>query len=183
MQVSALEHCKKLARWVEAFRQRRQECQHRLRAGRPVAATDPHFQAVRVLLEVDRRWTCVEISRELGITALTVRTILRKELNMQNVRISILYLPYFFCNRSSGSPCIIQFNNLVIKLSERNCRYAFNIFIVLMNFIMYTGNCPHDDAIHNLYVNDMKSSIYLSTHPRMRSGFLQMSVLCLLLVS
>ncbi|PSN45373.1 hypothetical protein C0J52_07534 [Blattella germanica] len=29
-----------IARWVEAFHQGREECQHRAHAGRPVAATD-----------------------------------------------------------------------------------------------------------------------------------------------
>ena len=76
MQVSALEHCKKLARWMEAFRQGREECQHGACSGRPVAARDDlHVQAVRDLLEEDRSWTCVEISRELGIAASTVHTI------------------------------------------------------------------------------------------------------------
>ena len=47
-----------IARWVEVFRQVREECQHRSRAGRPVAATDDlHVQAVRVLFEEDRRWS------------------------------------------------------------------------------------------------------------------------------
>ena len=64
-----------IARWVEE----REECYHRARAARPVAATDDlHVQAARVLLEEDRHWTCVEIFRELGIAALTVHTILRK---------------------------------------------------------------------------------------------------------
>ena len=73
---------------MEAFHQGREECQHRAHAGRPVAATDDlHVQAVglRVLLEEDRRWTCVEISRELGIAASTVHTILRKKLNVREV--------------------------------------------------------------------------------------------------
>ena len=61
-----------IARWMEAFRRGREECQYRAHAGRPVAATDVlHVQAVRVLLEEDKCWTCVEISRELGIAALT----------------------------------------------------------------------------------------------------------------
>ena len=68
-----------IARWVEAFRQGREECQHRVRAGRPVVATDDlHVQAVRVTLEEDRCWACVEISGELGIAASTVHTILRE---------------------------------------------------------------------------------------------------------
>ena len=91
MQVSASEHSKKLtgekflpyqtiARWVEAFLQGREECQHRASAGRPIAATDAlHVEAVKVLLEEDRSWTCAEISRELGIAASTVHTILRKK--------------------------------------------------------------------------------------------------------
>ena len=45
-----------IARWVEAFRQGRKECQHKAHAGRSVAATDDlHFQTVRVLLGEDRR--------------------------------------------------------------------------------------------------------------------------------
>ena len=61
-------HCGTITRSVKAFRQAREECKHRACAGRPVAATDElHVQAVRVLLEEDRRWTCVEISRELGM--------------------------------------------------------------------------------------------------------------------
>ena len=40
-----------IARWVEAFRQGREECQCRACAGRPVAVTDDlHVQAVRILL-------------------------------------------------------------------------------------------------------------------------------------
>ena len=47
---------------------------------RPVAAIDYlHVQAVKVLLEEDRRWTCVEISRELGTAASTVHSILRNK--------------------------------------------------------------------------------------------------------
>ena len=73
-----------IARWVEAFLQGREECQHRAGAGRHVAATDDlHVQAIRILLEEDRRWTCVQISRELDIEVSTVHTILRKKLNMQ----------------------------------------------------------------------------------------------------
>ena len=69
-----------IARWVEAFCQGREECQHRARASRPVAATDYlHVQAVKVLLEEDRCWTCVEISRELGTAVSTVHTILIKK--------------------------------------------------------------------------------------------------------
>ena len=72
--------------WVEAFLQGREECQHRAHADRPVAATDDlYVQAVGVLLEEDRRWTCVEVSRELCIAASTVHTILRKKLNMRKV--------------------------------------------------------------------------------------------------
>ena len=68
---------------MEAFRQGREECQHRTRAGRPVAAIDDLcVPAVRVLFEEDRRWTCVEISRELGIAASIVHIILRKKLNI-----------------------------------------------------------------------------------------------------
>ena len=75
-----------IVRWVEAFCQGREECQHRARAYRPVGATDDlHVQAVRVVLEEDRRWTCLEISRELGIAASTVYTILIKKLNIQKV--------------------------------------------------------------------------------------------------
>ena len=71
-----------IARWVEDIRQGKEECQHRALAGRPVAATgNLDVQAVMVLMEEDRRWTCVEISRELGIAPLTVHTILRRELN------------------------------------------------------------------------------------------------------
>ena len=71
---------------VEAFRQGREECQHTAHAGRSVAATDNlHVQAVMPLLEGDRLWTCVEISRELGIAVSTVHTILRKKLKMQKV--------------------------------------------------------------------------------------------------
>ena len=45
-----------IARWVEAFHRGRERCQHRVRAGSPVVATDDlPFQAVRVLLEEDRR--------------------------------------------------------------------------------------------------------------------------------
>ena len=68
-----------IARWVETFRQGREECQHRACAGRPFAATDDlHFQALGVLLEEDRCWTCVEISREICIAASTDHTILTK---------------------------------------------------------------------------------------------------------
>ena len=75
-----------IARWVETFRQGIEECQHKARTGRPVAATDDlYVQAVRVSLEEDRRWTCVEISRELCIAASPVHTILRKKLNMRKV--------------------------------------------------------------------------------------------------
>ena len=43
-----------IVRWVEAFRQGREECQYRAHAGRPLAARDDiQFQAVRVLLEED----------------------------------------------------------------------------------------------------------------------------------
>ena len=86
MHVSALEHCKKLMGeksylielledgWKPSIKK---ECQQSACAGRPVAATDDlNVQAVRVLLEEDRRWTCVEISMEFGIAALTVHTIL-----------------------------------------------------------------------------------------------------------
>ena len=80
-----------IVRWVEVFHQGREECQHKACAGRPVAATDDlHVQAVRFLLEEDRHWTCVEISRELGIAASTVHTILRKKLNMQKFCAHIL---------------------------------------------------------------------------------------------
>ena len=42
-----------IATWVEAFRQGREECRHRVCAGRPIAATDYlHVQALRILLEV-----------------------------------------------------------------------------------------------------------------------------------
>ena len=67
-----MEHCRRevlpyrtIARWVEAFHQReRVNVNHRVCAGRPVAATDYlHVQAVRVLLEEDRHWTYVEISK------------------------------------------------------------------------------------------------------------------------
>ena len=52
-------------------------------AGRPVAATDNvQVQAVRVLLKEDRCWSCVEISRKLGIAVSTAHTILRKKLNI-----------------------------------------------------------------------------------------------------
>ncbi|PSN38127.1 hypothetical protein C0J52_14412 [Blattella germanica] len=40
---------------------------------------DLHVQTVMALLKEDRCWTCVEISRELGIAASTVHTILRKK--------------------------------------------------------------------------------------------------------
>ena len=69
-----------IARWVETFRQGGEEYQHRVRPGRPVAATDGlPVQAVTVLLEEDSHWTCVEISRELGEAASTAHTILRKK--------------------------------------------------------------------------------------------------------
>ena len=65
---------------MEAFCQGREECQQRALAGRPVAETDYfHVQSVWILLEEDRHWTCVEISRELGIAVSTVHTILRKK--------------------------------------------------------------------------------------------------------
>ena len=94
MQVSSLEHCKKLAGkisyliellqdgWIPPVKER-EKCQLRARAGRSVAATeDLHVHTVRVLLEQEKRWACVEISRELGIAESTVHTILRKKLNM-----------------------------------------------------------------------------------------------------
>ena len=91
---------------MEAFRQGREECQHRTCAGRPVAATDDlHVQAVSVLLEEDRCWTCVEISRELGIAASTVHTILRKK---KDIRLYILYmfLGWYYLLNVRNSECI-----------------------------------------------------------------------------
>ena len=90
MNKGALEYCKKLAGekcyLIELLQDGRkpsveeEECQHRASAGGPVATTDDlHFQAVRVLLKEDSSWTHVKISRELGIAASTVHTILRKK--------------------------------------------------------------------------------------------------------
>ena len=61
-------------------------------------------------------------------------------------------------------PLILE--NFLLKLLRGGLgtHWRLYLFIVLMNFIMYTGNCPHDDVIHNLYVNDTKSSIYLSIY-------------------
>ncbi|PSN49558.1 hypothetical protein C0J52_09743 [Blattella germanica] len=63
MQISALQEAcggevlpyRTIARWVETFRQGREEYQYRTHAGRPIAATDDlHVQAVMTLLEGDR---------------------------------------------------------------------------------------------------------------------------------
>ena len=85
-----------IARRMEDFCQGREEYQHRAHTGRPVAATDDlHVQAVRVLLEEDRRWTCVEISKEFGIATSTVHANLRKEhlcSYLQNIFLGRYYL-------------------------------------------------------------------------------------------
>ena len=82
MRNAALEHCKKLAGeksyliellkdgWKPSAKEERN-------VNTEEVLVDPLLQqAVRVLLEDDRRWTCVEIFRELGIAASTVHTIL-----------------------------------------------------------------------------------------------------------
>ena len=93
IQVSALEHwaCRRevilyrtIARWVETFHQGREECQHIAHAGRPIAPTDDHVEALRVLLEEDRCWTYGDF-QGTWYSSINCPYHLRKKLNMPKV--------------------------------------------------------------------------------------------------
>lgn len=73
-------------RWFAAFKEGRNEVEKKTSPGRPTEATNcENITKVRQILETDRRLTCDEVAREVGISHGSVYTILTGKLNMRRV--------------------------------------------------------------------------------------------------
>lgn len=73
-------------RWVASFKEGRIEVQKKPSPGRPTEATQTeNVDKVKEILGKDRRLTCEEIAREIGISHGSVHTILTNKLNMRRV--------------------------------------------------------------------------------------------------
>ncbi|PSN58357.1 hypothetical protein C0J52_12991 [Blattella germanica] len=75
-----------MARCVNAFRRRREDVHQKRGAGRPQSARDDvHVNAVRALLEEHHCWTCIKLTREVGVAPGTIFHLLKKKLKMRKI--------------------------------------------------------------------------------------------------
>ena len=75
-----------VARWTAAFEAGRQSADKEHGGGRIRTATDQHHvEALRTLLEHDRRWTCSELANELNISSTSVYHMLTHDLGMRKI--------------------------------------------------------------------------------------------------
>lgn len=73
-------------RWVASFKEGRTDVKNKHSPGRPVEATnDDNVEKIRDLLDKDRRITCEEIAKEIGISHGSVHNVLTVKLNMRRV--------------------------------------------------------------------------------------------------
>ena len=124
-----------IARWIEAFRQGREECHHRVRAGRPVAATDDlHFQAVRVLLDDDpgHVW---RFPGNLGLQRRLSMQFMKKK-HLCSYLLNIFLGRYYLLNVRNGK-CIHKI------LLFRDIQYYRFIQQRLLNNTLQDYNCHH----------------------------------------
>ena len=73
-------------KWVSRFKDGENSTEDLPRSGRPASALVPEIvRAVEEKMTVDRRWTCEELSSELGISEKSVHRILVEELKMRKI--------------------------------------------------------------------------------------------------
>ena len=77
-----------VARWVQAFRARRQNATDQPGPGQS-SATEAQVSSVATLLETDRRWTIQELACETGLSHTTVLHILKRTPAHVQTRISL----------------------------------------------------------------------------------------------
>ena len=119
VQVSAVEHCKKLAGeksyliellqdgWKTSIKEERNVNTENMLVDPLLQQTISQVQAVRVLWQEDRCWACVEISRELGIAASIAHTLVRKKHLCSYVLNIFLGGGYYLLN-VRNSECILK---------------------------------------------------------------------------
>lgn len=80
-------------RWIDQFKEGRNEVEIKHSPGRPVDATaSENVEKIKELLNTDRRLTCEEVAREVGISRGSAHTILTTNLNMR--RIAARWVPH-----------------------------------------------------------------------------------------
>ena len=80
-------------RWIDEFKKGKTDVEIKHSPGRPVEATAPeNVDKMQELLKTDRRLTCEELAREVGVSRGSAHTILTSDLNMR--RIAARWVPH-----------------------------------------------------------------------------------------
>ena len=80
-------------RWIDEFKRGRTDVELKHSPGRPVEATAPeNVEKIQELLKTDRRLTCEEVAREIGISRGSAHAALTTNLNMR--RIAARWVPH-----------------------------------------------------------------------------------------
>ena len=73
-------------RWIDVFKKGRTDVDLKHSPGRPVEVTaSENVEKIQELLKTDRRFTCEEVARDVGISCISAHTILTTNLNMRRV--------------------------------------------------------------------------------------------------